>query len=73
MRLPPLPETCGVAYMRASMKCLSRVHASAFALRRSLGGKRPMLRMFPEIEERRPPKWKVLKVCVYVLCTHYLY
>ena len=56
-----IKETCGVAFMRASMKCLSRVHSTAFALRKSLGGKRRMLKMFPEIEERKAPKMKVLQ------------
>ena len=36
--------------MRASMNSLSRVHATAFALRRSLGGRKRFLKMFPEVQ-----------------------
>ena len=47
--------------MRASMNSLSRVHATAFALRRSLGGRKRFLKMFPELQERKVPRLKTLK------------
>ena len=47
--------------MRASMNSLSRVHATAFALRRSLGGRKRFLKMFPEVQERKVPRLKTLK------------
>ena len=47
--------------MRASMNSLSRVHSTAFALRRSLGGRKRFLKMFPEVQERKIPRLKSLK------------
>ena len=58
---PIKPETCCLAFMRATTVCLAQVHATAFAFKHE-EGERAFGRKYKAVEERKSPKLSTVKV-----------
>ena len=57
---PIKPETCCLAFMRATITCLAQIHATAFAFKHEEGA-RAFARKYKVIEERKTPKLSTVK------------